>query len=228
MGNFHSAHIDCLIEKQTDLEPGESLRGTILLDVNDSQAVQQHFDGITILVAGVEYMHIPAGDADENGTVIPTSKVIKVKSVIKLSDGDTTQGKHEIPFEVKLPTYQEHEEHYETFRKAATSSSVQEALDSRPALRRCEDSEASSASSSSSYSAMSDFSDLSVSPYCTSSKVFVHKEDIPETDETMTTTITTTTTIVYHVKAILKRKKHVPLSVDTDIKCHARSVEAIP
>ncbi|KAG7373789.1 hypothetical protein IV203_012886 [Nitzschia inconspicua] len=221
MGNFHSAHIGCFIEKQSGLKPGESLRGTILLDVNDPQAVQESFNGISILVAGVEY-HREQHDNDENGSedaMVSTGNVIRVKSVIDISSMELTKGQHVIPFKVALPTYQDHEAHQRSVRNDASSSV--ESLESRPPLMHLEASQGISSISSSSCLTMSD-SELSVSPFCTNNKVFIHLENIPEATSSPTKA---TAHIVYNVKASLKRKDHVPLSVDTDIKCHAKCMK---
>ncbi|KAG7349966.1 hypothetical protein IV203_012563 [Nitzschia inconspicua] len=215
MGNFYSAHIECFIEKQSGLKPGESLRGTILLDVNDPQAVKESFNGISILVAGVEY-HREHHDNDENGyedAVVSTGNVIRVKSVIDISSMELTKGQHVIPFKVAVPTYQDHDAYQRSVRNDAFSSV--ESLESRPPLMRLEEGQSMS---SSSCLTMSD-SELSVSPFCTNNKVFFHLENIPEATSSPTKAAAH---IVYNVKASLKRKDHVPLSVDTDIKCHAK------
>lgn len=228
MGNFHSAHLECYLEPQQQQQSGnDTIKGTIVLEVHNPQAVRDHFDGITILVAGVEYCR-RSGDHDKDHVVmVPTSKVIKVKSVIDLSDTVLlAPGKHEFPFDIALPTDEEHHQHYcESVQKAeqdqASSSS---SIPSRPALVRSEEE-----GECSSNSTMSDYSDLSVSPYITTGKVFVQNmDDIPESSGRSDSSGATAeqTQIIFKVKASMKRKSKVPLSVDTDIKCFAKFTEA--
>ena len=202
MGNLHSAHIECLIEKQSDLQPGESLKGVVKLTVNDQDIVQKSFDGISIVVAGVEYIFV------DDDTVVPTSKVIKVRSIIDIKDRKLTKGVHEFPFDIALPTYEEHQEHYESQNPDQDPEQI-------PGLRSVYESDSS----------MSE-SDFSVSPMTTMSKVFLptlHETDGDNDDDVQQEQ--QQKTIIYHAKARLKRKKNVQLTTDTDIKCHAQCVQ---
>jgi hypothetical protein len=200
MGNLHSAHIECLIEKQSDLQPGESLKGVVKLTVHDQGIVQQSFDGISIVVAGVEYISV-----DDN-TVVPTSKVIKVRSIIDINENELTKGIHEFPFDIALPTYEEHREHYRS------QNPGQDQEQQIPGLRSLYASDDSSMSES----------EFSVSPMTTLSKVFL--PTLHEVDGDDGSVQDERKTIIYHAKAVMKRKKNVQLTTDTDIKCHAQCI----
>jgi hypothetical protein len=215
MGNFHSAHIDCVIDKQSGLKPGENLTGSVLLTIHNEHDVEKNFEGITLVVAGVEYALIKAREEDDKDVVMPTSKVVKVKSVIPLKADSFTNGEHEYPFEVPLPTQEHHAEHYRKSLSSGdsvwtsadgTASSDNTAATPTPAAPARHVFREDSVD-------MSETSDLSVSPFVTMTKRF----EAPESDGVEKT-------IVYHVRASLKRKKGVPLIVDTDIKCRARCV----
>mmetsp|Transcript_2082 Transcript_2082/g.3816 ORF Transcript_2082/g.3816 Transcript_2082/m.3816 type:complete len:215 (+) Transcript_2082:199-843(+) len=214
MGNFHSAHMECWIEKQVDLQPGENLKGIVRLNVHNEHSFNESFQGISIVVAGVEYELM--GD-----TVVPTSKVIRVKSLLDMG-GHVTKGEHEFPFEIALPTYDEHLEHHDkqqtqeaTSYPATASTTTATKMPGLRVLESCE-------------SSMSEISEFSMSPFSTTGKAFppsVVVDGVPQQDEKGQPQ--PSTTIIYHVKASLKRRKNVKLSVDTDIKCHARCVEVL-
>jgi hypothetical protein len=282
MGNYQSAHLQCWIEQHVELKLGQkTLGGTVLLDVHNVDAFHQSFDGITIIaIAGIE--NPTGGHNNDNIIVIPptkeeattattkssySKKVIKVKSVIDLSNTKLCRGQHIFPFTITLPTYSRLENaescHQRSMPKmtlpspskcgaAAISTTIwadwqqhhqhhQQQQQQQPVEEFESESTSSSSSSSSNCNATtcssissssSDDCDMSISPCCTTKKVLepiLLKDDsnnsnnnIPEEPPRYTSSTTIPTpTVIYHVKASLKRKPTIPLSVDTDIKCHA-------
>jgi hypothetical protein len=217
--------MECFIEKQVDLQPGENLRGVVRLTVHNEETFHQSFDGINIVVAGVEYMLL--GNDEDDATrmmIVPTAKVIKLKSFMDLSSQNTKKGAHEIPFEIELPTVQEHRRYYRN-----QSSSFSLPLSLSPGLKPLESSE-----SSVSDSEMTDLSPIST--VSSRKSYYVSSDDEPPSrqlqevifeqgyDEMMSGP---QKTVIYSVKAVLHRRKDIPLSVDTDIKCHARCMETL-
>jgi hypothetical protein len=251
MGNYQSANIQCCIEKLVELKHGDNwLCGTVILNVHNVDVFQQSFDGISVMVIAAVKNPDSFSSEDSNIDVIPTTstrsskKVIKIKSVIDLSNTKVSKGQHVIPFMIALPTYQVQDSesgHNGLVPGRASWSTCDASVAAAPVWtdlqqHHMDKSERSGLNSSSHHggnamecsfvSSSSDESEISISPYCTTHKMYgplIMNDPINiHTPEVQTTT---TKTKIYQVKASLKRKPHVRLSVDTDIKCYAHCAE---
>ena len=130
------------------LRPGDTIRGTIKLTVpgvngnNDDylKVLRESFDGISIDVAGVEYVVMPPTSSEEEEKeeqhqqqqsrrwLKPTHNVIRLKaSVADFNDrnknDDSSCGQYYYPFEIELPTNASYEKHERIAIEKALSSS---------------------------------------------------------------------------------------------------------
>jgi len=133
------------------LRPGDTIRGTIKLTVpgvnGDNNAdylnvLRESFDGISIDVAGVEYVVMPPTSSSEEKEeqqqqqqqqqsrrwLKPTHNVIRLKASVadftnSNNNDDSCCGEYYYPFEIELPTNASYEKHERIAIEKALSSS---------------------------------------------------------------------------------------------------------
>ena len=205
MGNIHPANISCTIQLLDDLEPGDTLHGFVRLTVHADVLTQ--FEGINIIIAGVEYA-ITSGPTSQ---VIPTRRVFNlVYSIANFEDGGRVEkGDYIYPFEVVLPNDDVNTRKPTNMPKMSSN--------------RGHGRIGSDTSMSSSYSFGGVPGMIRLDSTATS-------QSIPETELPVISTAIpdlagSSMKVMYKVRASLRRKAKVLLTVDTDIKCDAVCVE---
>lgn len=199
MGAQQSVYISCIVDRLTQ-EQGESVKGSVKIQVNAAELSK--FDGITVTLAGVECTRIP-----ETGEIVPGNRKITItQDIVQFKDGKIAQGEYEFPFSLSLP--------YETITKEQQQQGASSAIkivesNTDSALPALIDSKSDSSIESSSSSA-DDVSTVSLPTQAAPSAVAI-------------TTTNNNKQIMYQIKANLKRKPGVPITVDTDFRCKARS-----
>jgi hypothetical protein len=180
MGAQQSVDISCYVEKLTP-SPGETVKGCVFLKVEGQPLTS--FEGVTISVAGVEYLLVDDIPVPES-----MGKVINVKhNIFEFYKGMVSVGEHKFSFKLTLPN---------------ENSSEMPDSDSAPLL-------------------------------CHSRSSSLDSDGMTKLDSSYSSTASSTTStstvskkIMYKLKASLRRKKNVGITVDTDHWCHAQSVGA--
>ena len=155
-----SCHLgECNNSKNTTknlLRPGDTIRGTIKLTVpgvngnNDDylKVLRESFDGISIDVAGVEYVVMPPTSSEEEEKeeqhqqqqsrrwLKPTHNVIRLKASLadfndKNKNYDSSCSQYYYPFEIDLPTNASYKKHERIAIEKALSSSSPLTLSSK-------------------------------------------------------------------------------------------------
>ncbi|OEU13568.1 hypothetical protein FRACYDRAFT_241907 [Fragilariopsis cylindrus CCMP1102] len=206
------------------LRPGDTIRGTIKLTVpgvsgnNDDyiKVLRESFDGISIDVAGVEYVVMPPTSSEEEEKeeqhqqqqsrrwLKPTHNVIQLKTSVadfndKNKNDDSSCGQHYYPFEIELPTN----------ASVSSSSSVPSGILLRHNSSNEEDDDSDNQSLSD-----DEFSDGGCNDSTNGNK---NNND----DSSLSLSFRRKTVIAYRLKAFLRRKPGVRLTTDTDVKCYA-------
>ena len=246
-----SCHLgECDNSKNTTknlLRPGDTIRGTIKLIVpgvngnNDDylKVLRESFDGISIDVAGVEYVVMPPTSTEEKEEqqqqqqsrrwLKPTHNVIRLKASVadfndKNKNYDSSCGQYYYPFEIDLPTNASYKKHERIAIEKALSSSSPLSLSSKktPMLLPLYSSTSSVSSSSSVPSGIllrHNSSNDEVSDGCRNDSTNGNKDN--KDDSNLSLSFRRKTVIAYRLKAFLRRKPGVRLTTDTDVKCYA-------
>jgi hypothetical protein len=101
MGNKHPVSLSCEIE-QYRYEAGDTMRGCVHLTVAGRPVTS--FQGITVTLAGVEY--VVAVREEDDSTFLDRSLNTRIKIhqvVTKFEDGLISPGQYDFPFELSLP-----------------------------------------------------------------------------------------------------------------------------
>lgn len=239
-----------MIEQLHDKQPGDSLQGFVRLTVHANELTQ--FDGINITMAGVEYAVVDDEHCQSTTSLrmVPTKRTFKsVYSIADFANNDSDhapgtigRGDYLFPFEVILPGKETSpldclvaQPHItETILEDPSSSDAVSLMATPPSTRGGKHGRMwSDVSTSSLYSigrpprmtrldsasistGASSMSESELSLFSNNSHHGVDQHHIPSVP-TMT---------LYKVRASLRRKATVPVSVDTDIKCIAECVES--
>jgi hypothetical protein len=172
--------------------PGESVKGCVFLKVQGPSLTQ--FEGVTVTLAGVECLALV------DNQIIPAGKKIIIKQdILTFHNGIVEEGVHGFPFRLKLPQHQPQHPQDDDEESDHIPDLTHSRTNSSNTISASTDLDMSSRSSSTSYD-MSSSSSLS-------------QEHVAGT---------TSRPIMYQLRASLKRKKGVSLTVDTDYRCNAQ------
>ena len=191
MGAQQSVQLSCLVDKLTQ-SPGEAVKGKVILKV-EGQALTS-FEGVTITLAGQEYMLVDGQLMRQSIGKIKIQKDV-TNFYKRFPKGTVPEGEHEFPFELTLP------------EEDLTDDEDDD--DTVPSLTHAH------SRNSSLSSAVSGVSTLDLSRSSTTSYASV-----------MSTGSTVSRQIKYKLRASLKRKKNVGITVDTNHWCEAQIVDS--
>jgi hypothetical protein len=195
MGAQQSVELSCIVDKLTH-SPGESVKGCVYLKVQGPSLTQ--FEGITVTLAGVECLALV------DNQVIPSGKKITIKQDIStFPNGIVEEGVHEFPFGLVLPHHQPQHQQDDDEESAEVPDLTHSRTSSSNTISSSTDLNMSSRSTGSLY----DTSSLSLS------------------QEHVAATATASRPVMYQIRASLKRKKGVSLTVDTDYRCNAQCAD---
>jgi hypothetical protein len=151
------------------------------------------FEGVTVTLAGVECLALV------DNQIIPAGKKITIKQDISsFHNGIVEEGVHEFPFGLILPQHQPQHQQDDDEESAQIPDLTHSRTSSSTSISARTDLDMSSRSSTTSYDMSS--SSLSQEHYAA----------------------TTSRPVMYQLRASLKRKKGVSLTVDTDYRCNAQ------
>ena len=194
MGAQQSVQLSCLVDKLTQ-SPGEAVKGKVFLKV-EGQALTS-FEGVTITLAGQEYMLVDGQLMRQSIGKIKIQKDV-TNFYKRFPKGTVPEGEHEFPFELTLPE-----------EDLTDDEDDEDDDDTVPSLTHAH------SRNSSLSSAVSGVSTLDLSRSSTTSYASV-----------MSTGSTVSRQIKYKLRASLKRKKNVGITVDTNHWCEAQIVDS--
>eukprot|EP00980_Cylindrotheca_fusiformis_P000145 scaffold24_cov128-Cylindrotheca_fusiformis.AAC.18 len=214
MGGQQSVQMSCTVNKLTHL-PGEIVKGSVHIQV---QTPLTQFEGVTIALAGVECIggggstSDGGSDGSDNARVQVGRKINIRQDIVIFPDGILKEGEYEFPFELTLShfdTNNNKKKNNHGFHPNNNNNNNRIPLvdpdyydddtenddDDLPDLIHSRNNSEGTVSSKYSTTSTLDYKMLTIRP------------------------------ILYQLRASLKRKKGVPLTIDTDYKCQARCLE---